>query len=70
MKKINKDPSDGSNQGTDECCLIAESIIDELHQIAIPGKMAIPSGGGRHRGSLKKKIMQQIRNARRFAMVG
>lgn len=70
MKKINKDGSDRSNQGTDECCLIAESIIEELHQIAIPERMAIPSGVGRHKGSFKRKIMQQIRNARRFAMVG
>ena len=70
MEKMNKDRCDGSNQGTDECCLLAESIIDELHEIAIPERMDIPSGGGRHRGSFKRKIMQQIRNVRRFAMVG
>lgn len=70
MKKINKDWSTGSNPGTDECCLIAESMIEELHQIAVPERISIPSGGGRHKGSIKRKIMQQIRNAGRFAMVG
>jgi len=45
-------------------------MIDELHQITISERMATPSGGGRNRVSFKRKIMQQIRNARRFAMVG
>jgi len=70
MKKMSEDCSKSSNQGTDECCLIAESMIDELHQIAVPERISIPSGGGRHKGSFKRKIMQQIKNARRFAMVG
>lgn len=70
MTKMDKDGQDGSARGTDECCLIAESMIDELHQITISDRLATPSGGGRNRVSFKRKIMQQIRNARRFAMVG
>lgn len=70
MTKMDKDGQDGSVRGTDECCLIAESMIDELHQITISDRLATPSGGGRNRVSFKRKIMQQIRNARRFAMVG
>ena len=70
MTKMDKDGRDRSAWGTDECCLIAESMIDELHQITISERMATPSGGGRNRVSFKRRIMQQIRNARRLATVG
>ena len=70
MKKINKDLSDPPAQGADECYLIAESMIDELHQIAFPERISSHPGGGRHKGSFKSRILQQIRNARRFATVG
>lgn len=70
MKKMNKEGSDISNQLTEECCLIAESMIDELHQIEVTERMTIPSGGGRNKGSFKRRIMQQIRNARRLATIG
>ena len=70
MTKIDKDGRDRSGRGTDECCLIAESMIDELHQITISERIATPSDSGRNKVSFKRKIMQQIRNARRFAMVG
>ena len=70
MTKMDKDGRDGSGRGTDECCLIAESMIDELHQITISERIATPSDSGRNKVSFKRKIMQQIRNARRFATVG
>lgn len=70
MKKMNEDWCDVSNQSTDECCLIAESMIDELHQIEVTERITNPTGGGRHKGSFKRRIMQQIRNARRLAMIG
>jgi len=70
MTKMDKDGRDRSGRGMDECCLIAESMIDELHQITISDRLATPSGGGRNRVSFKRKIMQQIRNARRLATVG
>ncbi|HON35520.1 MAG TPA: hypothetical protein PLY52_04315 [Methanothrix sp.] len=70
MKKINKDCSDPPARGSDECYLIAESMIDELHQIAFPERISSPLDDGRHKGSFKSRILQQIRNARRFAMLG
>jgi len=42
MTKMDKDGRDGSGRGTDECCLIAESMIDELHQITISERIATP----------------------------
>ena len=57
------------NHGIDECCSIAESMIDEIHHIAIQEKASISSRGG-HKGSLKEKLLRQIRQARKMAMMG
>jgi hypothetical protein len=57
------------NHGADECCNIAESMIDEIHHIAIQEKAAIPARCG-HKGSLKEKLLRQIRQARKMAMMG
>jgi hypothetical protein len=57
------------NHGVDECCSIAESMIDEIHHIAIPETAAMPASG-RHKGSLKKRLLRQIRQAREMAMMG
>jgi hypothetical protein len=70
MKEISKEDPVLSNPGIDECCCIAENMIDEIHQIVIPESIVVPSAGGRHKGSLKKKLLRQIRLARRMAMIG
>ena len=57
------------NHGIDECCSIAESMIDEIHHIAIQETAAI-AASGRHKGSLKKRLLRQIRQAREMAMMG
>jgi hypothetical protein len=57
------------NHGIDECCSIAESMIDEIHLIAAPESSVMPASG-RHKGSLKKKLLRQIRQARKMAMMG
>ena len=57
------------NRGIEECCIIAESMIDEIHQIVIPESVILPTGG-RHKGTLKKMLLRQIRQARKMAMMG
>jgi hypothetical protein len=57
------------NHGIDECCSIAESMIDEIHQIVLPESAIIPTSG-RHKGSLKRMLLRQIRQARKMAMMG
>jgi len=44
-------------------------MIEEIHQIAVPECTIVPSAIGRHKISLKKKLLRQIRAARRMAMV-
>ncbi len=68
MKKMVKD-NHALNHGIDECCSIAESMIDEIHHIAIQEKAGISASGG-HKGSLKEKLLRQIRQARKMAMTG
>jgi hypothetical protein len=53
----------------DECCNIAESMIEEIHQIASPGFSVASSANRRHKGSLKERLLRQIKAARKVAMV-
>lgn len=68
MKEMVKE-NHALSHGIDECCSIAESMIDEIHLIAIPETSAVPASG-RHKGSLKRKLLRQIRQARKMAMMG
>ena len=69
MRKIDKCVSDVSASGADECCSIAESMIDEIQQIAMPKGIAFSSKSVKHMDSLKRKIIQHIRDARKIAIV-
>lgn len=69
MKEISNDRRSGSDGVMEECCGIAESMIEEIHQIAIPNAPLSLYSGVRHKGSLKKKLLQQIRIARRMAAI-
>ena len=68
MKEMVKE-NHGSNHGIDECYSIAESMIDEIHHIAIQETASISTRGG-HNGSFKEKLLRQIRQARKMAMMG
>jgi hypothetical protein len=70
MEKIVKRNCTTLDHGINECCNIAESMIEEIHQIVILKSDAIPSSNGKHKGSLKKKLLRQIRQARKMAMIG
>lgn len=68
MKEMVKE-NHALNHGIDECCNIAESMIDEIHQIVIPERVILPTAG-RHKASLKKMLLRQIRQVRKMAMMG
>ncbi len=52
----------------DECCDIAESIIDEINLLSLTDRKGKDlSCDVRRKGSLKRKIMRQIKQARQTA---
>ena len=52
----------------DECCDIAESIIDEINLLSLTDRKGKNlSFDVRRKGSLKRKIMRQIKQARQIA---
>ena len=61
MKEVIKENRCALDRGMDECCSIAESMIEEIHQIALPECSIAPSASGRHKGSLKERLLRQIR---------
>jgi hypothetical protein len=59
-----------SDRSADECCRIAESMIEEIHQIALPAMtVVISSSRGRSKGSFRKRLLRQIRAARKLAAI-
>ncbi len=69
MKEVVKENCSSLDRGMDECCNIAESMIEEIHQIALPGFSMASSANKRQKGSLKERLIRQIRAARKVAMV-
>ena len=69
MKEVVKENRSALDRGVDECCNIAESMIAEIHQIALPEYTIAPPANRRHKDSLKEKLLRQIRAARKVAMV-
>jgi len=69
MKEVVKENCSPRDRGMDECCNIAESMIEEIHQIALPGFSMASSANRRHKGSLKDRLLRQVRAARKVAMV-
>jgi hypothetical protein len=73
MKEIAKDNRSHKEPSLDECCSIAESMMDEIHQIMIPDNALMPyvnNGDGRQKGSLKRRLLKQIRQAKVLSIVG
>ncbi len=69
MLEIDSDCRISSERGAEECYSIAESMIEEINQITIPERSAgIHSGTGR-KGSFRKRLIRQIREARKLAMI-
>ena len=69
MKEVTKENRYAPDGGIDECCSIAESMIEEIHQIAVQECSIAPFAGGRHKGSFKKRLLRQIKQARKAAVM-
>ena len=70
MKEIDERNHATLDNGNDECCSIAESMIEEIHQNEIQESISVQNANGRHKGSLKKRLLRQIRLARKIATIG
>ena len=70
MTDYSKDNLSHLDRSTNECYSIAESIIEEIHVITMQQEDEEPSRNGRHKGSLKRKLLRQIRQAREIAILG
>jgi hypothetical protein len=70
MTDYSKDNLSSLDRSTNECYSIAESIIEEIHVITMQQEEAELSRNGRHKGSLKRKLLLQIRQAREIATFG
>jgi hypothetical protein len=73
MKEINKERRSQEEPSLEECCSIAESMMEEIHHIIIPDNALMPyinNGDGRHKGSLKRRLLKQIRQVRVPSLVG
>jgi len=69
MKEVVVDLRDEQDVGTDECCSIAESMIEEINQRTLPKSAIAPSFVARNKGSFRKRLLRQIREARKLAMI-
>jgi hypothetical protein len=70
MTDYSKDNLSSLDRSTNECYSIAESIIEEIHVITMQQEEAELSRNGRHKGSLKRKLLRQIRQAREISILG
>lgn len=69
MKEIDSNCRISSERSADECCSIAESMIEEINHITLAERQAgLCSGAGR-KGSFRKRLIRQIREARKLAMI-
>jgi len=69
MKENNSDCRISPERSADECCSIAESMIEEINQINLPERHAGLYSGASWKGSFRKRLIRQIREARKLAMV-
>ena len=69
MKENNSDCRISTERSADECCSIAESMIEEINQIIPPERSAGLYSGMERKGSFRKRLIRQIREARKLAMI-
>jgi hypothetical protein len=48
----------------EECYSIAESMLEEIHSIKSAGRNLARSSNGRHKGTLKRLLLRQIKTSR------
>jgi hypothetical protein len=69
MKEISSDGLISSERGADECYSIAESMIEEINQISLPKRSEGLYSGTGQKGSFRKRLIRQLREARKLAMI-
>jgi hypothetical protein len=50
-----------------ECCIIAESIMEEIHLLTMQQMEGELSRNGRHKGYLRRELLRRIRQAKEIA---
>jgi hypothetical protein len=69
MKGSTKDKF--SDAALDECCIIAESMMQEIQIIKLmESRLDESAVNSRQRRSLKRKLMRQIELAKQMSMIG
>lgn len=69
MKGFAKDKF--SDAALDECCSIAESMMQEIQIIKLmESRLDESAVNSRQKGSLKRKLMRQIELAKQMSMIG
>ncbi len=71
MKESTKDKFEPSDVALDECCSIAESMMQEIQIIKLMESRLYESAvNSRQKGSLKRKLMRQIELLKQMSMMG
>jgi hypothetical protein len=69
MKGFTKDKF--SDAALDECCSIAESMMQEIQIIKLmESRLDESAVNSRQKGSLKRKLMRQIELVKQMSMIG
>ncbi len=71
MKDSTKEKFSPSDAALDECCSIAESMMQEIQIINLmESRLDESTVNSRQKGSLKRKLMRQIELAKQMSMIG
>lgn len=71
MKEIIQEKRSHSDASLDECCGIAESMMQEIQIINLMERRLDEStSNSRQKGSLKRRLMRQIELALQMSMIG
>jgi hypothetical protein len=71
MKESIKEKFSTSDVALDECCSIAESMMQEIQIIKLmEGRLDESAANSRRKGSLKRKLMRQIKLAKQMSIIG
>ncbi len=71
MKEIIQEKRSPSDASLDECCNIAESMIQEIQIIKLMERRLDEfASNSRQKGSLKRRLMRQIEQVLQMSMIG
>jgi hypothetical protein len=71
MKESIKEKFSTSDVALDECCSIAESMMQEIQIIKlVESRLDESAANSRRKGSLKRKLMRQIKLAKQMSIMG